>query len=80
MYILIRGLGHDIGGFTTYKPVLLGNLWSGICEVDEKKGKELLKYPNVEKLNDAQWESVKKTAFGEEIAYRNFSTHQQDST
>ncbi len=51
-YILINGLGHDIGGFTNFKPVLLGSLWSGYSEVSDEKAKELLAYTNVDELTE----------------------------
>ncbi len=79
-YILINGLGHDIGGFTNFKPVLLGSLWSGYSEVSDEKAKELLAYKNVDELTEAQAIVIKKKVNGEAIAYRSFETRTQDSS
>lgn len=80
MYVLISGINSEIGGFKRFKPVLLGNVWSGLAEVSKAEAEELLKYPAVKEISPEVAEFVKKKVNGEAIAYRSFRTHQQEAT
>lgn len=78
MYLLFDNIARDFGGFDSFVPILIGSSWMGLAHVDDKTGKGLVELPGVKELSEERFEGFKKKLGREAIAYRSFTTHQQN--
>lgn len=77
-YLHFENANKDYNGYEGFIPVLIGSSWVGLAQVEDKVAKELKDVPGVTELSESDWDWYKKKVGGEKIAFRNFTTVQQE--